>query len=74
MQTFPDDFEFEGSVGSIYRQIGKALPVNLGYHLGRCLITMLNGKEPENMGEGQDLSDAIEEKEVSDSQMDLALF
>ena len=24
-----------------YKQIGNAVPVNLGYHIGRCLIAML---------------------------------
>ena len=34
IQTFPDDWEFAGSVSSQYRQIGNAVPVNLGYHIG----------------------------------------
>lgn len=42
IQTFPDDWEFAGSVSSQYKQIGNAVPVNLGYHMGRCLIAMLN--------------------------------
>lgn len=44
VQTFPDDWKFEGSVNSQYKQIGNAVPVNLGYHVGRCLIAMLEGK------------------------------
>jgi DNA (cytosine-5)-methyltransferase 1 len=46
IQTFPDDWEFAGSVPRQYKQIGNAVPVNLAYHVGRCLITMLNGSEP----------------------------
>ena len=45
IQTFPDDWEFIGSVASQYKQIGNAVPVNLGYYVGRCLISMLNGSE-----------------------------
>lgn len=43
IQTFPDDWKFEGSVASQYRQIGNAVPVNLGYHIGMAVIGMLNG-------------------------------
>lgn len=42
IQTFPDDWKFNGSVSSQYKQIGNAVPVNLGYHIGRCLIAMLD--------------------------------
>jgi len=44
LQTFPDGWKFEGGVRSVYRQIGNALPVNLGYHLGRCVVAMLDGR------------------------------
>ena len=30
-QTFPDDWEFCGSVGQQYKQVGNAVPVNLAY-------------------------------------------
>jgi DNA (cytosine-5)-methyltransferase 1 len=42
IQTFPDEWEFAGSISSKYKQIGNAVPVNLAYHLGRSLIVMLN--------------------------------
>lgn len=44
IQTFPDHWVFQGSVSSKYRQIGNAVPVNLGYHIGRCAIAMLEGR------------------------------
>ena len=44
IQSFPDTWRFEGSVSSQYKQIGNAVPVNLGYHLGKCLIAMLESK------------------------------
>lgn len=43
IQTFPDDWVFEGSTGAQYKQIGNAVPTNLAYHIGRCLIAMLDG-------------------------------
>ena len=33
-QTFPDDWEFVGSIGSQYKQVGNAVPVNLAYKIG----------------------------------------
>jgi DNA (cytosine-5)-methyltransferase 1 len=44
IQTFPDNWQFSGSTASQYKQIGNAVPVNLGYHIGRCLIAMLDGQ------------------------------
>ena len=43
IQTFPDNWQFLGSVGAQYKQIGNAVPCNLAYHIGRCIIAMLNG-------------------------------
>lgn len=43
IQSFPDDWVFSGSVSAQYKQIGNAVPVNLGYHIGRALIAMLEG-------------------------------
>ena len=41
IQTFPDSWEFCGSTASRYKQIGNAVPVNLGYHVGRCVLASL---------------------------------
>lgn len=32
-QTFPDDWEFSGSIGQQYKQVGNAVPVNLAYEI-----------------------------------------
>lgn len=41
IQTFPDEWEFTGSTSSQYKQIGNAVPVNLGYHIGLAMRKML---------------------------------
>ena len=42
IQTFDDDYVFTGSTNSIYKQIGNAVPVNLGFYIGKQLINCLN--------------------------------
>lgn len=50
LQAFPDSWDFVGSTASQYKQIGNAVPVNLGYHIGRCLIAMLKQQpDPSSM-------------------------
>jgi len=34
-QSFPDDWEFCGSVGQQYKQVGNAVPVHLAYEIGK---------------------------------------
>lgn len=48
IQTFPDNWEFSGSVNSQYKQIGNAVPVNLGFHIGEAVIAMLQNKPDSN--------------------------
>lgn len=49
IQTFPDDWQFEGSLSSQYKQIGNAVPVNLAYAVGRALVRLLNDIETESV-------------------------
>ena len=42
IQTFPDDWQFEGSATQVYKQIGNAVPVNLALAVGKSLVRMLN--------------------------------
>lgn len=42
IQTFPDDWEFVGSLAQQYKQIGNAVPVNLGREVGYSIIKFLN--------------------------------
>ncbi|MEB2780356.1 DNA (cytosine-5-)-methyltransferase [Algoriphagus persicinus] len=42
IQTFPDDWQFAGSVSNQYKQIGNAVPCNLGKEVGYSLVRFLN--------------------------------
>jgi DNA (cytosine-5)-methyltransferase 1 len=41
IQTFPDDWVFQGSMANQYKQIGNAVPVNLGKEIGKSIVTFL---------------------------------
>ncbi|MFT4967722.1 MAG: DNA (cytosine-5)-methyltransferase 1 [Candidatus Deianiraeaceae bacterium] len=42
LQTFPDNFVFTGSLNSMYRQIGNAVPVKFANILAKEVLKMLN--------------------------------
>jgi len=42
IQTFPDDWKFMGSVSQQYKQIGNAVPCNLGQEIGYSIVRFLN--------------------------------
>lgn len=42
IQTFPDEWKFDGSIAQQYKQIGNAVPVNLGKEIGYSIINFLN--------------------------------
>jgi DNA (cytosine-5)-methyltransferase 1 len=42
IQTFPDDYEFIGSLASKYKQIGNAVPVELAFYVGKSITKSLN--------------------------------
>jgi DNA (cytosine-5)-methyltransferase 1 len=42
IQTFPDDWKFQGAKGQQYKQLGNAVPVNLAYSLGLSVVDFLN--------------------------------
>ena len=48
IQTFPDNWQFEGNMTDQYKQIGNAVPVNLAYAIGRALIRLFNDIDAEN--------------------------
>lgn len=50
IQTFPDEWEFKGSISDQYKQIGNAVPVNLGFYIGTAIIQMLSKHDREISG------------------------
>lgn len=54
IQTFPDNWKFSGSLTSIYKQIGNAVPVNLAKYIGYQIIKSLN-KEKKTTSKNQQL-------------------
>lgn len=47
IQSFPDEWEFMGSMGSKYKQIGNAVPCNLAKEIGKNIIIALKGEKNE---------------------------
>ncbi len=44
IQSFPDNWKFEGKITSQYKQIGNAVPVKLGEAIGKSIINALKNK------------------------------
>lgn len=42
LQTFPDDFRFDGPPSAAFRQIGNAVPPQLGFVLGQAVLASLD--------------------------------
>ena len=42
VQTFDDNYQFLGNISEQYKQIGNAVPVNLGHAIGLSLVKLLN--------------------------------
>ncbi len=53
IQTFPDNWEFEGNLSDQYKQIGNAVPVNLAFAIGRSLIRLFNDLDAQEPEESQ---------------------
>lgn len=45
LQTFPDDYRFEGSRNARYKQIGNAVPVLLGKHIAKTIRSEMHEQE-----------------------------
>ena len=48
IQQFPDSWKFEGKIEKIYKQIGNAVPVGLGYAAGKQVMDHIHGKAEDN--------------------------
>ena len=42
IQSFPDNFEFTGSEGDAYRQIGNAIPPIVMWHIARSIAALID--------------------------------
>jgi len=41
IQTFPDNFEFTGSIGAMQTQVGNAVPVLFAQQIAKCIMNSL---------------------------------
>lgn len=41
IQSFPDEWQFAGSISAQYKQIGNAVPVNLAFHVAKDIYNQL---------------------------------
>ncbi|WP_066219620.1 DNA cytosine methyltransferase [Formosa haliotis] len=48
IQEFPEDWQIEGSILEQYKQIGNAVPVGLGFAVGKLLVKLIRGQKIEN--------------------------
>ncbi len=55
IQQFPDKWKFIGSIESIYKQIGNAVPVGLGYAVGAQIMRHINN----NIGKDEEVNNMI---------------
>ena len=69
IQSFPDEWDFSGGVGQQYKQIGNAVPVNLAYHMGKCIAAMLDGNTPDFA----EIIPYIDPKEVEEAETEAQL-
>jgi DNA (cytosine-5)-methyltransferase 1 len=73
IQTFPDEWKFSGSTSAQYKQIGNAVPVNLGYYMGLAAITMLDGKTSNDLIEVEPLESVLIQDEAADDDQEVNL-
>ena len=59
IQTFPDYWQFQGTVAAQYKQIGNAVHVNLAWAIGRSLIRLLNDIQRVHPLETEDCTSAV---------------
>lgn len=47
IQEFPDDWKLFGTLKDKYRQIGNAVPISLGYAIGKQIVKLINKEQLE---------------------------
>ncbi|MCY0894653.1 MAG: DNA (cytosine-5-)-methyltransferase [Acidibacillus sp.] len=60
IQTFPDDWEFIGTVSDRYKQIGNAVAVRFAYKLGKSIIATLQNPKPSSSISVNDFNKQLE--------------
>lgn len=55
IQQFPDDWKFQGKIETIYKQIGNAVPVGLGYAAAHQIMLDIEGK----LNKAEDLNNRV---------------
>lgn len=45
LQQFPDDWQIQGSILNQYKQIGNAVPIGLGYAVGKLILADITGEK-----------------------------
>lgn len=71
IQTFPDDWTFTGPLTAQYKQIGNAVPVNLGHAVGRALVDILNQIEATDKNSVPIDKSCTKESKVTPRQLEL---
>ena len=64
IQTFPDEWQFSGTLSSQYKQIGNAVPFNLAWAVGRSIMRLMNQIEAIDQGREEVLIDKEPEHNV----------
>lgn len=64
IQTFPDEWQFAGSTSAQYKQIGNAVPVNLGFYMGSAATHMLE----DTITDDFELVDPLPEMQIENSE------
>lgn len=59
IQTFPDEWQFMGSMSQQYKQIGNAVPVNFAEEIGHSIVAFLNQVETNAVDKATQSSKAI---------------
>lgn len=69
IQTFPDYWQFQGTMSAKYKQIGNAVPVNLAWAIGRSLIRLFNDIQTVCPTTTQDCTEAVKKIMHEQSQL-----
>ena len=69
IQTFPDYWNFQGTMCAKYKQIGNAVPVNLAWAIGRSLIRLFNDIQTEFPSKTLNCTEAVNEIMRKQSQL-----